>query len=103
MNKTAYDLGVKLAMIDAGVASPDAVGIPDLSQAENPAEALAVILQSEPEVVENPENSENDEPIGAPKDDGRSYSAHRSGNITNDLQNAYGLDIRGPEITSIGG
>lgn len=101
MHKIAYTLGVKLAMIDAGVASPDEVGIPDLSEAENPAEALAVILQSEPEVVENPEN-EPDEPIGAPKDDNRTYSGNRSGNITNDLQNSLGLDIRGPEATSIG-
>lgn len=101
MNKTAYTLGVKLAMIDAGVASPEEVSIPDISEAENPAEALAVILQSEPEVAENPEN-EPDEPIGAPKDDGRSYSHSRSGNITNDLQNSLGLDIRGPEVTNIG-
>lgn len=102
MNKVAYTLGVKLAMIDAGIAGPEDVGVPDLSQAENPAEALATILQSEPEIVENPEN-EPDDPIGAPPDDGRTYSANRSGNITNDLQNATGLDIRGPEITSIGG
>jgi hypothetical protein len=100
MDKTAYYLGVKMAMVDAGVASPEDAGMPDLSEAENPAEALAVMLQSEPDISENPEN-EPDEPIGAPKDDGRTYSAHRSGNITNDLENSMGLNIRGPEVTSV--
>jgi len=102
MNNAAYTLGVKLAMLDAGVAHPEDVGVPDLSQAENPAEALAALLQSEPDIEEHPENIP-DEPIGAPKDDGRTYSQHRSGNITNDLQNSMGLDIRGPEVTTVGG
>lgn len=100
MNKTAYNLGVKLALIDANVAGYSDVGVPDLSEAENPAEALATFLQGEPEGIEEG-TVEPDEPIGAPKDDGRTYSGQRSGNISSDIENSLGLDIRGPEESAI--
>jgi hypothetical protein len=99
MDKRAYELGVKLAMADVGLLSPE-TDATLAKLAAHPAESLATILQASPD-AEGAAEAEPDEPIGAPKGDGRTFSGSRSGNITNDLMNSIGLDIRGPEITSI--
>lgn len=99
MNKQAYNLGVKLALADAGLLTPDSdSALAKLSV--HPAEALATILQGTPAAENDPE-AEPDEPIGAPKDDHRTFSGSRSGNISSDISAALGLDVRGPEDTSV--
>lgn len=71
MIRAAYNLGVKLAMTDAGL-------VPPAKPRVHPGESLATILQAEPD-VEVDTKKEPEEPIGAPKDDyatfGPSYLA----------------------------
>lgn len=99
MDKQAYYLGVKLAMADAGLISSEMY--PALAKLSvHPAEALATILQGAPDAEDNPEVTP-DEPIGAPKDDHRTFSGSRAGSISSDISSVMGLDVRGPEDTSV--
>ena len=90
MNKVAYILGVKLAMRDAGLVNDD------------PVEELVNVLKNDDTVLPQQDPTvEAEEPIGAPKDDHRTFSGSRVGNIDSDLSYGTGLDIRGPSDTSI--
>lgn len=87
MLKHAYNLGFKLALAEAGF------------HAENPAEALAAVLQQIPE-PEDPSKDEREvKGVGDPADD-TSYGARSSSWGFDDLSQ-YGIDIRGPESTSV--
>lgn len=101
MYKIAYELGMKLALADAGLLSPE--NDETLAKlAAHPAESLAAIFQNAPNVpvVAGTEKVE-DEPPKYPKEDDRTYSGHRSGSITGDMLGSIGLDVRGPIDTSV--
>jgi len=91
MLKFAYQLGVKIAMEEAGL---------DPSNA-NPAEQLATLFQIEAgdEDASGTED-EYQEPIGKPKKDS-SFSNSSTESFGNDTLSNLGIDIRGPGSTSI--
>lgn len=91
MNKHAYNLGVKLALAEIG-----------LAQSPQPAEVLATILQNEPKTDGTPRISKrNDRAIGEPENPNSEFSGAPSANYSGDVLWGLGLDVRGPESTGI--
>lgn len=67
----------------------------------NPVDELVSALQEDNTVLPPGAELEAEDPIGAPKDDHRTYSGSRAGNVDSDLTYGTGMDIRGPTDTSI--
>jgi hypothetical protein len=90
MLKHAFQLGMKLAMEEAGL---------DPERA-NPAEQLATIFQLEPDVDGSDPDDDETEPIGKPKKDS-SFGHSSTESWGNDTLSNLGLDCRGPVSTSV--
>ncbi len=80
-----YEFGVKLALAEAGLTSAD---------------DLAELLKSEPETNVRTSDTEDDVAIGEPKNPNSTFSGNTT-SFGNDLLSGLGLDVRGPESTSI--
>jgi hypothetical protein len=80
-----YEFGVKLALADAGLASAD---------------ELAQLLRSTPDVAPTNDVKNDDTAIGEPDNPNSTFSGN-STSFGNDLLTGLGLDVRGPESTSV--
>ena len=94
MLKLAYQLGIKLAMAEAGLS--EEAGNP--ADKDNPAEQLAKILQQIPDVQLEPPKLKK-KGVGDPEDD--TSFGERSTNYAFDDLSHLGLDIQGPESTAV--
>lgn len=83
MNKAAYNLGIVAALMESGL----------LKSAD--ANALAEQLRQEPEIPEHPPKPLKRMTVPAYEDDYFTWSG--KGNLTNDVLQNLGIDIRGPD------
>jgi hypothetical protein len=90
MLKLAYQLGIKLAMAEAGLLPEEEAG--------NPADQLAAVLQQIPDVESEPPKPKK-KGIGDPEDN--TSFGERSTNYAFDDLSHLGLDIQGPESTAV--
>ena len=88
MKGRAYNLGVKLALLDQGLMPNEG------KERQDPASLLAEILRGEPTPTEKPP-ADVKPPAGIPKDDENVIWGNPSGNFGLDSLSHLGLDVGG--------
>lgn len=108
--QAAYELGVLLALRDAGLKLGDASqnDVVEVGGAEQgtsfpsyPAESLASYLRQEAKIPNEPTVKVKNEVFGEPENPNSTFSGAGTPSFGNDLLGRLGVDVRGPESTSV--